>query len=230
MIWAIALVAAAATPAPAPAAETKATPAAATKAAPVAKTTAAAGAATVKLAPATPMPGMTAKPAAATVVGPTAVAAAAPLRVPTPYTERVLTFAAIDKRTGLTREFVVKPGATVAFETLTIRVRTCETTPAWEQKQTAAFLQIFEPQGKAATSVKVFSGWMFAESPSLNPLEHPRYDVWVRNCAMSFPETGPDTVVASGGDGSAPKRATTPAAPGASSAKKSPEPASAPSN
>lgn len=29
---------------------------------------------------------------------------------------------------------------------------------------------------------KIFSGWMFASSPALNPLEHPVYDVWVIGC------------------------------------------------
>lgn len=213
MIWAIALATVAATPP---------------------------GTATVKLAPPAPLPGMTAPgmtaPGMTAPAKPTAgsgdATPPATRTQPTPYTERVVTFSALDKRTGLTREFVVKPGATVVFETLTIKVRTCETTPEWEQKQTAAFLQIFEPAGKAAAPAKIYSGWMFAESPSLNPLEHARYDVWVRSCAMSFPETGPDTVVASRAatdDKGAAKRAKPPA-PGASSAKKSPDAANAPSN
>lgn len=29
---------------------------------------------------------------------------------------------------------------------------------------------------------RIFSGWMFASSPALNPLEHPVYDVWVIDC------------------------------------------------
>lgn len=34
---------------------------------------------------------------------------------------------------------------------------------------------------------KIFSGWMFASSPALNPLEHPVYDVWVIDCIASAP-------------------------------------------
>lgn len=30
----------------------------------------------------------------------------------------------------------------------------------------------------------VFSGWMVASAPALNPLEHPRYDMWVLRCVM----------------------------------------------
>src|SRR3546814_6729466 len=33
----------------------------------------------------------------------------------------------------------------------------------------------------------VFSGWLFKNSPSLNVVEHAIYDVWVKDCRMSFP-------------------------------------------
>lgn len=31
-------------------------------------------------------------------------------------------------------------------------------------------------------SEPIFYGWMIASSPALNPLDHPRYDVWVLRC------------------------------------------------
>ncbi|MEM9705390.1 MAG: DUF2155 domain-containing protein [Pseudomonadota bacterium] len=36
----------------------------------------------------------------------------------------------------------------------------------------------------------VFSGWMFASSPALNPLEHPVYDVWVIDCKTTSTDGG----------------------------------------
>lgn len=39
-----------------------------------------------------------------------------------------------------------------------------------------------------AEGEKIFSGWMFASSPALNPLEHPVYDVWVIDCIAAAPE------------------------------------------
>jgi len=32
---------------------------------------------------------------------------------------------------------------------------------------------------------QLFSGWMLASSPALNPLDHARYDVWVLRCEIS---------------------------------------------
>ena len=30
-----------------------------------------------------------------------------------------------------------------------------------------------------------FRGWMIASAPALNPMDHPRYDVWVLRCTTS---------------------------------------------
>ncbi len=31
---------------------------------------------------------------------------------------------------------------------------------------------------------RIFTGWMFADSPGLNAIEHPIYDVWLKDCKM----------------------------------------------
>jgi hypothetical protein len=151
----------------------------------------------------------------------------APKRAPavaeTPMAERVVTLAALNKRNGRSETFTAKPGEAVTFDALSIRVRACETTPPTEQRLTGAFLQIDE-RLRTGNPRRLYSGWMYAESASLHPLEHPLYDVWVRSCAMSFPATGPDTVAA----GKALVDKDSPAK--VSSAKNSPTPASAPSN
>lgn len=43
--------------------------------------------------------------------------------------------------------------------------------------------------GGTAADGSVFSGWMFASSPALNPLEHPVYDVWVIDCQTAADDT-----------------------------------------
>lgn len=126
----------------------------------------------------------------------------------TPNVERLVELAALDKRTGQQQIFSGKPGERFSFGNLTIAVKTCETTPPWETKLSGAFLQVDE-KGRSAIR-RIFSGWMFAETPSLNPLEHPRYDVWVRSCAMRWPDKAPSTVVVgSGSRSSAEKSAST---------------------
>lgn len=154
---------------------------------------------------------------------PTVRPAPKPLAQPTPMAQRIVTVAILNKNNSQTRDFQVRPGGTIRFERLTVRVRACEATPPWERPWSGAFVQI-DDQPRRGAAKRVFSGWLFAESPSINSLDHPVYDVWVKSCAMSFPEIGPDTIVAG--------RASPAAKPAASasSAKKSPSTESAESN
>jgi hypothetical protein len=75
----------------------------------------------------------------------------------------------------------------VRIKDLIVRLRACETTPPWEFDQlTGAFVQVDVQQPDGGWN-RVFSGWLYKESPSLNVVEHPVYDVWPKSCAMTFP-------------------------------------------
>lgn len=110
--------------------------------------------------------------------------------------------AALDKRLGTTAEFTLKPGQRFTFGRLSGVLRTCERTQPFERKQSSAFVQLVEqPPATAVRETKpvmIFSGWLFAESPSLNPVVHPVYDVWLKSCTMRFPD-GPRPPSSSGG-------------------------------
>ena len=90
----------------------------------------------------------------------------------------------LDKVTARVVTFNVASGDSERFGTLGVAVHTCRKRPPTERPESAAFLQITEHrQGQSAESL--FSGWMFASSPALNPLEHPVYDVWIIDCRNS---------------------------------------------
>ncbi len=59
----------------------------------------------------------------------------------------------------------------------------CWEPPPEEVPESAAYLHIIEhdPTGQTPPA-EVFRGWMFASSPSLNPLEYPTLDVWMLDC------------------------------------------------
>lgn len=137
----------------------------------------------------------------------------------TPMAARVATLGILNKRNGLSRDLKMKPGDAVRIGDAVIRLKACDQTEPWEREQlTGGFVQLIV-RGADTKWRKVFSGWLFKETPSLNVVEHPIYDVWVKACAMAHPDIGPDTVVISGGDDSAPTRPK---------ARKSPSPAVAP--
>ena len=96
----------------------------------------------------------------------------------------------LNKRSGRAEMLTLRPGEARSWDRLTIVMKTCEVTPPWERAQTGAFVQVDERQANGRVA-RLFSGWLFAESPSLNAVQHPVYDVWVRSCAMRPPETDP---------------------------------------
>lgn len=100
----------------------------------------------------------------------------------------------LDKVTARTMTFEARVGETVKFGSLYIKVQSCRKSPPIAQPESAAFLQIWEPQNpeqKNGTlqSKWVFSGWMFASSPGLSFMDHPIYDVWVLDCLSEKGET-----------------------------------------
>lgn len=93
----------------------------------------------------------------------------------------VAIFAGLDKIMGITKNFEEKVGEEVKFSNLVIKAEVCNTTPITEDPKTAAFVEIDEIK-KDDSKKRIFSGWMFAESPGLNSLEHPVLDVWLVGC------------------------------------------------
>jgi hypothetical protein len=108
----------------------------------------------------------------------------------TPMADRIAVLGLLNKRNGIVRDFTMKPGQAIRVKDITIRLKACETTAPWElEKLTGAFVQVDRLRTDGQW-VRRFSGWLYRESPSLNVLEDPVYDVWVKRCAMSWP-SGP---------------------------------------
>ena len=149
----------------------------------------------------------------------------------TPMAQRVAVIGILNKRNGIVQNVTLRPGQSARWKDVIVRLRACETTAPWEEeKLTGAFVQVDVHQPDKSWK-RVFSGWLYKESPSLNVVEHPVYDVWPRSCAMTYPAGAPapnapvsssnlSSAVKSGGGSPSAK----PAAPAA------PPPPSAPDN
>jgi hypothetical protein len=139
----------------------------------------------------------------------------------TPVKDRVATLGFLNKRNNITQIIQLKTGESRRIGNAIIKLATCERTAPWEDPQeTGAFVQLFVEE-RATTREKlswhkVFSGWLFKNSPALNVVEHPVYDVWVKDCAMKFPgEEDSPAAAASTSSAAKPvgKRPAAPAAP-----------------
>jgi hypothetical protein len=126
----------------------------------------------------------------------------------TPVAERVAVLGLLNKRNGLSRDLRLKPGEAARVDDVIVRVQTCESTPPWEPEPlTGAFVQV-DVRNLQNQFERVFSGWLWRESPSLNVVEHPIYDVWTKSCEMTHPGDASDEASA---NSSAPKSGAAPA-------------------
>ncbi len=88
----------------------------------------------------------------------------------------------LDKETARILSFGGRVGETVRFRTLDIAIRRCQRTPPDEPPERAAFLQIYDVDPDTGKRTMAFSGWMFKSKPALSAMDHPIYDVWVKDC------------------------------------------------
>lgn len=99
-------------------------------------------------------------------------------------TNPVAQFTGIDKITGRIITFDVYVDETVQFGALQVTPRVCYSRPPEEQPKTDSFVEVDEITLDRKIR-RIFSGWMFAESPGLSAVEHPVYDVWLTGCKQS---------------------------------------------
>jgi hypothetical protein len=102
----------------------------------------------------------------------------------------VAIFAALDKVTAKISRLEVPLNQTATFGALKITPRVCYSRAPTEPPKTTSFVEVDETQldGKEK---RIFSGWMFADSPGLNAVEHPVFDVWLTDCSQPQRTVGP---------------------------------------
>lgn len=96
---------------------------------------------------------------------------------------QVAVFAALDKVTGRVSPLEVPIGETAEFGALKVTPRVCYTRPPTEPPLTSAFIEVDETT-LDGTQKRLFTGWMFAQSPGIHAVEHPTFDVWLTTCKM----------------------------------------------
>jgi len=110
-------------------------------------------------------------------------------------TNPVAEFAGIDKITGRIITFDVYINETVQFGALQVTPRVCYSRPQNEEPKTDSFVEVDEITLDRKIR-RIFTGWMFAESPGLNAVEHAVYDVWLKECKQKSDVPAPDAAKA----------------------------------
>ncbi len=111
----------------------------------------------------------------------------------------VARFSGLDKITGRITNFDVYINETVQFGALQITPRACYTRPPTETQRTSVFVEVDQVSLRGSVE-RIFTGWMFADSPALNAIDHAVYDIWLIDCKQSSDVPPPDAPAAAPGD------------------------------
>jgi hypothetical protein len=104
----------------------------------------------------------------------------------------VAVFAGLDKITGRVTTFDVYLNETVQFGALQVTPKVCYSRDDTEAQKVDGFVEVDEITLDRKIR-RIFTGWMFADSPGLNAVEHPIYDVWLTGCKQKSDVPPPDT-------------------------------------
>ena len=103
----------------------------------------------------------------------------------------VAVFSGLDKITARITNFDVYVDETVQFGALQITPRACYTRPPTETQRTTVFVEVDQVSLRGQVT-RIFTGWMFADSPALNAIDHAVYDIWLVDCKLSSNTPPPD--------------------------------------
>ena len=68
------------------------------------------------------------------------------------------------------------------FQNLIIKVLKCENSKFDDDPEITAYIQVKDLNISDNKKVFIFNGWTFSSSPTLNPFDHPVYDLWLSSC------------------------------------------------
>ena len=88
----------------------------------------------------------------------------------------------LDKISSKNTLLNLKNNQLVKFKDLSIKSLKCKNSKFDDNPETTAYLQVTDLNSKNNDEVFVFNGWMFSSSPSIEPFDHPVYDIWLVNC------------------------------------------------
>lgn len=103
----------------------------------------------------------------------------------------IAAFSGLDKVTGRITNFDVYIDETVQFGALQITPRACYTRPPTETQRTSVFIEVDQVSLKGGAQ-RIFTGWMFADSPALNAIDNSVYDIWLVECRQSSDTPPPE--------------------------------------
>ena len=101
-----------------------------------------------------------------------------------PIEGQIVELQILDKITTKVQSVAIGINENFKIGSLLIEIYACYKRPPEEIPEDFVLLKIFDELSENFTLI--YQGWMISSSPAATPLEHPIYDVWVKNCKIDI--------------------------------------------
>ena len=88
----------------------------------------------------------------------------------------------LDKVSSKTNLLKLKVGEEKKFKNLLIKSLKCKKSEFDDNPEITAYIQVKDLTNKDNDEVFIFNGWTFSSSPTINPFDHPVYNIWLIKC------------------------------------------------
>tara|TARA_B100000530_G_scaffold250960_1_gene165162 strand:+ start:229 stop:636 length:408 start_codon:yes stop_codon:yes gene_type:complete len=88
----------------------------------------------------------------------------------------------LDKVSSKNELLKIKIGENIKYKNISIIALKCKNSEFDDNPEVTAYLQVKDLNNKTNDEVFVFNGWTFSSSPTINPFDHPVYDIWLTKC------------------------------------------------
>ena len=88
----------------------------------------------------------------------------------------------LDKVSSKNSVLKLKIGEEKKFKNILIKSLKCKNSEFDDNPEITAYLQVRDLTVDNNNEVFVFNGWTFSSSPTINPFDHPVYDIWLIKC------------------------------------------------
>jgi len=88
----------------------------------------------------------------------------------------------LDKVSSKNNLLKLKIGEEKKYKNLLIKSLKCKNSEFDDNPEITAYIQVRDSTKKDNDDVFIFNGWTFLSSPTINPFDHPVYDIWLIKC------------------------------------------------
>ena len=88
----------------------------------------------------------------------------------------------LDKISSKNTLIKLRNGELITFKDLSIKSLKCKNSEFDDDPEITAYIQVKDVTKKDNDEVFIFNGWTFSSSPTINPFDHPVYDIWLTKC------------------------------------------------